>query len=151
VTDDGRATDGGNDDRDANGDGPGEAEYVLGCRFRLEPASADLRAEPSEFETTLYREADPPGEDGWLFFRDNCWRGELNDPEYVRDLTDEALGVTVLSVDFRELRTDEAYLDALKDEIAANLDLFNADDVPAVLSKYLGSSIHVRPGSDGRQ
>ena len=124
----------------------GHAEYVLGCRFRLDPAPADLRAEPAEFETKLYREADPPGEDGWLFFRDNCWRGELNDPDYLRDHTEEALGVTVLSVDFRELRTDEAYLDALKTEIAADLDLFNADSVSEVLSKYLGSSIRVVDG-----
>ncbi|WP_153188275.1 LWR-salt protein [Halorientalis pallida] len=133
------------------GDGAGDggnsptshAEYVLGCRFRLEPAPAGLRAEPAEFETKLHREADPPGEDGWLFFRDNCWRGELNDPDYLRDLTEDALGVTVLSVDFRELRTDEAYLSALKAEIDANLNLFNADSTAEVLSKYLGSSIRV--------
>ncbi|SEN01342.1 hypothetical protein SAMN05216388_1001154 [Halorientalis persicus] len=67
----------------------GAAEYVLGCRFRLDPTPAELRAEPAEFETKLYREADPPGEEGWLFFRDNCWRGELNDPEYIRDLTED--------------------------------------------------------------
>ncbi|RXK52058.1 hypothetical protein EAF64_03335 [Halorientalis pallida] len=102
-----------------------------------------MRAEPAEFETKLHREADPPGEDGWLFFRDNCWRGELNDPDYLRDLTEDALGVTVLSVDFRELRTDEAYLSALKAEIDANLNLFNADSTAEVLSKYLGSSIRV--------
>jgi hypothetical protein len=124
----------------------GAAEYVLGCRFRLDPTPAELRAEPAEFETKLYREADPPGEEGWLFFRDNCWRGELNDPEYIRDLTEDALGVTVLSVDFRELRTDEAYLTALKAEIGDDLDRFNADGVPEVLSKYLGSSIRVVDG-----
>jgi hypothetical protein len=122
----------------------GDAAYVIGCRFRLEPAARGVRADPNEFETTLYRAADPPGTEGWLFFRDNLWRGELNDPDYFRDLTEETLGVTVLAVDFRELRTDEAYLDALRAEIGANLDLFNADGVPEVLSKYLGSSIHVR-------
>jgi hypothetical protein len=121
----------------------GDAEYVLGCSFRLDPAPDDLRADPAAFETKLYRRADPPGEDGWLFFRDNCWRGELNDPEYLRELTEEALGVTVTAVDFRELRTDEGYLEALKAEIGANLELFNADSVPEVLSKYLGSSIRV--------
>lgn len=125
-------------------DGPaGHAEYVFGCRFRLEPEPADLRADPAEFETELSREADPPGEDGWLFFRDNCWHGELNDPEYFRELTEDALGVTVLSVDFRELRTDEAYLDALRAEVAANLGPFNADSTSDALSKYLGSSIRV--------
>jgi hypothetical protein len=30
------------------------------------------------------------------------------------------------------------------DESDANLGLFNADSVPAVTSKYLGSSIHVQ-------
>mgnify|MGYP006292075735 CR=1 FL=1 len=124
----------------------GHAEYVFGCRFRLDPDPPGLRAEPAEFETRLYREADPPGEDGWLFFRDNCWRGELNDPDYFRELTEDALGVTVLSVDFRELRTDGAYLDALKAEIADDLGQFNADGVPEVLSKYLGSSIRVVDG-----
>jgi hypothetical protein len=128
------------------GDPTGRAEYVLGCRFRLDPTPAELRAEPAEFETKLYREADPPGEDGWLFFRDNCWRGALNDPDYLREQTEDALGVTVLSVDFRELRTDETYLDALRAEIAADLDPFNADSTSGVLSKYLGSSIRVVDG-----
>ncbi|WP_136716091.1 LWR-salt protein [Halorientalis salina] len=136
---------------DADGDGPGDAEYVFGCRFRLDPDVGGLRAEPNEFETTLFREADPPGEEGWLFFRDNLWHGELNDPDYFRELTEDALGVTVLSVDFRELRTDQSYLDALDAEIGANLDLFNADGVPEVRSKYLGSSIRVVDDtSDGR-
>ena len=123
----------------------GDAEYVFKARFRLDPTVAGLRTEPEEFETTLFRRADPPGSDGWLFFRDNLWRGELGDERYFRELTEEALGVTVLSVDFRELRTDEAYLDALETEIGTDLDRFNADGVPEVLSKYLGSSIHVRP------
>jgi hypothetical protein len=134
---------------DADGDGPaGQAEYVFGCRFRLDPEPAGLRAEPAEFETKLCREADPPGADGWLFFRDNCWHGELNDPDYFRELTEDALGVTVLSVDFRELRTDQAYLDVLESRIAANLGLFNADSTSAALSKYLGSSIRVVEGGD---
>jgi len=133
----------------SDGDSTGDAEYVFGCRFRLDPDGAGLYAEPNEFETTLFREADPPGEDGWLFFRDNLWHGELNDPDYFRELTEEALGVTVLSVDFRELRTNPAYLDALENEIAAHLDLFNAEKVAAVRSKYLGSSIHVRTDDSG--
>lgn len=112
-------------------------------RFRLD-TPAGLRADPVSFETTLSREADEPGEEGWLFFRDNCWRGDLNDEAHFRELTEEALDVPVESVSFRELRTDEAYLEALEAEIEANLDLFNADDVPEVLTKYLGSSIHVR-------
>lgn len=130
----------------------GDAAYVFGVTLRLTPTVEGLSTDPATVETTLYREADPPGEEGWLFFRDNCWRGECNDHEYVRAEVASALdvadsdGVAVTAVDFRELRTDEAYLDALKDEIAANLDLFNADSTTEVLSKYLGSSIHVREG-----
>lgn len=133
----------------ADDDEPWTAKYVFKVRFRLEPSVVGIRADPAAFETTVYRRADPPGEAGWLFFRDNCWHGELNDPDYFRELTEEALGVTVQSVDFRELQTDEAYLDALRDEIAENLYLFNADDVSEVLSKYLGSSIRVESDPDG--
>ncbi|WP_439027266.1 LWR-salt protein [Haloarchaeobius sp. DT45] len=119
------------------------AEYVVAVRFRLEPTSADVSVTPNEFETTLLREADEPGTDGWLFFRDNLWRGSLNDPPHVRELAEDALGVTVLSVEFRGLRTDSAYFEALKAEIGDDLDLFRADSVHEVLNKYLGSSIQV--------
>jgi hypothetical protein len=122
----------------------GSAEYVFRATVRLEPERPGLRVEPNTFETVLYRTAAPPGESGWLFFRDNCWRGELNDPAYFRTETEAALGVAVDSVSFQELQTDEAYLDALKAEIAENLAQFNAESVTAVLSKYLGSSIRVR-------
>jgi hypothetical protein len=91
----------------------------------------------------MNRQADPPGEEGWLFFRDNLWRGEVNAPDHLRGLTEDALGVPIESVTFRELRTDEAYLSALEGEISEHLDLFRADDVPEVLNKYLGSSVHV--------
>ena len=121
-----------------------DARYVFAVRFRLEPATGDVSVEPNEFETRLYREADPPGEEGWLFFRDNLWRGEVNDPSHMRELTEELLDVDVESVEFRELRTDEAYYEALQDAIAENLELFNADDVPEVITKYLGSRVHVR-------
>jgi len=118
-------------------------EYVFRVRFRLDPATSGLRAEPTTFETTLYRAADPPGEPGWLFFRDNLWHGDLSDPEHFRDLTAEALGVPVDSVSFRELRIDEPALEALKGAMADDLAAFNADSVSAALSKYLGSSIRV--------
>jgi hypothetical protein len=136
-------------DRDADGTadaGEGSASYVFRVQIRLTPERADLRAEPETFETVLYREAAQPGEDGWLFFRDNCWRGELNDASFFREETEDALGVPVDSVTFQELQTDEAYLDALKAAIADDLGLFNADDVSEVLRKYLGSSIRVEDG-----
>ncbi|ELZ19539.1 hypothetical protein C477_07713, partial [Haloterrigena salina JCM 13891] len=54
----------------------------------------------------------------------------------------------VESVLFRELQVDEEYFAALKDAIADDLDLFNADNVSEVLSKYLGSSIRVTDTDD---
>jgi hypothetical protein len=128
------------------GDSRGDpsARYVFGVRFRLHPTVDGVSVDPQTFETTLFRAADPPGEDGWLFFRDNLWRGNLADPDYFRALTEDALDVPVTHVDFRELQTTEAYLDDLKAAIEADLDLFNAATVSEVLSKYLGSSIHVR-------
>ncbi|WP_267640562.1 LWR-salt protein [Haloarchaeobius amylolyticus] len=119
------------------------AEYVFAVRFRLEPTTGDVSVSPNEFETTLLRAADDPGTDGWLFFRDNLWRGEVNDPTHVRELATDALGVPVLSVEFRGLRTDSEYFAALKETIGENLDLFRADSVHEVLNKYLGSSIQV--------
>ena len=121
----------------------GTARYVFRVGFRLEPGPPDVSAEPQSFETVLSRAADPPGTDGWLFFRDNLWRGEVGDADYFRELTEEALDVPVTSVSFRELQTDEAYLDDLKAAIADDLGLFNAENASEVLSKYLGSSIRV--------
>lgn len=82
--------------------------------------------------------------DGWLFFRDRLWRGEIGDEPSFRRLASDRLGVEVVAANFRELRTDEAFLDALQSAIAADLDRFNADSVDEVLHKYLGSSVHVR-------
>jgi len=125
----------------------GAARYVFSVVVRLEPEAPDLRLDPATFETTLSREAAPPGEEGWRFFRDNCWRGELNHPEHVRELLAADLGVAVDSVGFRELRTTRGHYEALRAAIAEDLDAFNADDVDEVLKKYLGSSIHVvEPG-----
>jgi len=90
--------------------------------------------------------ASDPGADGWLFFRDRLWRGEIGDGPSFRTLASDRLGVEVVDVEFRELRTDEAYLDALEREIAADFDRFNADSVDEVRHKYLGSSVHVREG-----
>ncbi|WP_433625113.1 LWR-salt protein [Halomicrococcus sp. NG-SE-24] len=120
-----------------------DARYVFAVRFRVEPAAGGVSLDPEEFETRLSRTADPPGEEGWLFFRDNLWRGEIGDERHFRELTSEALGVTVTSVEYRALRTDEEYYEALKDEIRANLPEFKDDSVAAVVSKYLGSSVEV--------
>ncbi|KZN25396.1 hypothetical protein A4G99_02550 [Haladaptatus sp. R4] len=120
-----------------------DARYVFAVRFRLEPDVSGVSLEPQEFETRLFRRADPPGEDGWRFFRDNLWRGDVGDERYFRKLTSEALGVPVTSVEYRAFETDEEYYDALKAEIAADLATFKADSVSEVISKYLGSSVEV--------
>ena len=121
----------------------GDAEYVFSVRLDLSPADPELRLDPATVETTLFRTAADPGETGWLFFRDNLWRGEVNDPDHLRESAEDALGLEVRSVEFRELRAEAAYVEALKTEIADSLDLFNADDTAEVLKKYLGSRIHV--------
>lgn len=55
----------------------------------------------------------------------------------------DASGVSVESVSFSELRATEAYLDGLKNAIAAGLDAFNAENVSQARKTYLVSSIHV--------
>jgi hypothetical protein len=83
-----------------------------------------------------------------LFFRDTLWRGKVNDEAHLRGLVGEMLagrapggehepgrGLVVESVAFRELRADEAYLDALEEAAAADLDAFRAEDVTEVVHK----------------
>jgi len=128
-----------------------DARYVFRVRVRIEPARAAVSLEPSSAETTvtLYRDAPEPGTEGWLFFRNTLWRGAVGDDDYARRLAAEWLGVperTVEAVDFRELQTDREYLDALRTEIAADLEAFKADDVDEALAKYLGSSVRVTDG-----
>jgi len=119
-----------------------DAAYVFRVEFRLEPQ--DAAVDPERFETVAELPASEPGTDGWRFFRDRLWRGEIGDEPSLRRLASDRLGVEVVAADFRELRTDREYLDALKREIAADLGRFNADSVDEALHKYLGSSIHVR-------
>ncbi|GGN08215.1 LWR-salt protein [Halarchaeum nitratireducens] len=120
-----------------------EGRYVFGVRFRLDP-TRDVTVDPDEFETRLSRPAETPGEEGWLFFRDNLWRGDLADESHFRELTAAALGgVTVLNVDYRAFEVDAAYREAFRAAIAADLDAFRADTVDEVVRKYLGSSLEV--------
>ncbi|MFB6270097.1 MAG: LWR-salt protein [Halobacterium sp.] len=120
-----------------------EARYVFAVRFRLDPGY-EVCVDPQRFETRMERVADDPGEPGWLFFRDNLWRGEIGDHDHFRELTEDALGVPVESVEYRALETDAEYYDALREEIGAHLDLFKADSTTEVLNKYLGSSVEVQ-------
>jgi hypothetical protein len=119
-----------------------KAAYAFAVRFRLEPGRG-VSVDPETFETRLRRPADDPGDPGWLFFRDNLWRGDLADPEGFRELTADALGVPVDSVEYRALQTDREYYDALRDAVGDDLALFKADGVDEVVSKYLGSSVEV--------
>jgi len=119
-----------------------DAAYVFAVAFRLDPRDATV--DPDRFETTMEVPASEPGADGWLFFRDRLWRGEIGDEPSFRTLASDRLGVEVVSVEFRELRTDREHLDALETAIADDLGRFNAASVDEVLHKYLGSSIHVR-------
>lgn len=123
------------------------AAYVLAARLRLDPGG-DVSIEPPTVDVTVRRAAPPPGEAGWLYFRDNCWRGDLNDPGHVASRLAEEVSVRVESVTFRELRTTSAYYDALREAIAGDLDAFNAEDVDPVVKKYLGSSVHVVEPAD---
>ncbi|NIC00016.1 LWR-salt protein [Halobacterium sp. R2-5] len=120
-----------------------DARYVFAVRFRLDPEYG-VRVDPETFETRMQRVAAEPGEPGWLFFRDNLWRGDIGDPGHFRELTEDALAVDVDSVEYRAFETDREYYDALKAEIGANLDLFKADSAADVLNKYLGSSVEVQ-------
>ncbi|WP_255149082.1 LWR-salt protein [Halorarius halobius] len=119
------------------------AAYVFRVRFRVDSSDPDVSLEPATFETVLRKRAAPPGDEGWLFFRDNLWRGEVNDERHLRETASETLGVEVASVSFSELTCDAEYLAALNAEIEANLGLFNAGNAEEVVRNYLGSSVRI--------
>ena len=118
------------------------AEYVFHVRFRLD--TRRVRTEPETFETVVRLPAEPPGADGWLFFRNTLWRGEVNDEAYARELANDWLGVPIAEVSFREFECDAAYREALETEIGRTLESFNADSIEETLHKYFGSSIRVQ-------
>lgn len=125
------------------------AAYVFRVRFRLSSQS-DVRIEPETFETVLSWPAAQPGTEGWLFFRNHLWRGEVNDQQPLRDQAERALGsVAVEHIAFLELRTTREHLNALKDQIEAALErqpspFGNATSAEEVVKNHLGSAIHVR-------
>ncbi|AFZ74326.1 LWR-salt protein [Natronobacterium gregoryi] len=127
-----------------------QAHYAFRVTIRLESTTPSVSIDPATAETTVtvYRQAPEPETKGWLFFRNALWRGEVADHEHARGLAEEWLGdgFEVESVAFSELRTDEAYLEAFEDAIAADLGAFKASTVSEVRSKYLGSSIRVVDG-----
>ncbi|MFC4439175.1 MULTISPECIES: LWR-salt protein [Natrialbaceae] len=130
-----------------------DAEYVFRVTLRLEPAAESIRVDTGSAETTVTvsRDAPEPGTEGWLFFRNTLWRGEVGDQRYARRLAADWLGEplgAVESVEFREFQTDEVYFDAMKAEIASDLEAFKADNVSEVLSKYFGSSVRLPSDAD---
>jgi hypothetical protein len=119
-----------------------DAVYVFRVRFRVH-ATGDATLAPDAFETT-FRYAPPnPGSDGWQFFRNYLWRGAVTDHEHARRFVDEHVEGSVERVEFRSLRADAEYVDALRDAVAEDLGAFNAENVDGALSKYLGSSVDV--------
>ena len=119
-----------------------EGHYVFRVRFRL--ASSTVDVDPETFETVVRYPAAAPGDDGWRFFEEWLWHGDLTDERRFRDVVEGWLGVTVVSVRFSELVVDGAYLDAWTDAVASEVDRYNAASVRAVRHNHLGSSIRVR-------
>ncbi|MFB6104752.1 MAG: LWR-salt protein [Halobacteriaceae archaeon] len=116
--------------------------YTFRVRFRLDPDGVTV--DPAEFETRMARPAVDPGTDGWLFFRDNLWRGEIGDESHLASLATEALGVRVVDIEYAAFITDREHWAAFREAIAADLEAFRADDVESVITKYLGSSVELR-------
>ncbi|SDY39021.1 LWR-salt protein [Halobellus clavatus] len=118
------------------------AAYVFRVTVRLSAAS-DVTVTPDTVETVVDVEAAPPGDDGWLLFRDALWHGDVADERHARDLAASWVAAPVVDVSFSELRLDEAYRDALRAAIAANPSSFRGDHPQDVLHRHLGSSIRV--------
>lgn len=117
--------------------------YAFGVRLR--PATAaDVSLEPPTIERRCLLEAPEPGAEGWREFRELVWRGEVADPEHVRRLLADRIGIAVEHVDFRALEADPDSFERFKAAIADDLEAFNADTVSEVLSKYFGSSLEIR-------
>jgi len=118
------------------------ARYTFRVRFRLDPTAVSV--DPAEFETRMARPADEPGTDGWLFFRDNLWRGAVADEPHLASLASEALGVAVVGIEYTAFVTDRDHWAAFRAAIADDLEAFRADDVEEVVNKYLASSVELR-------
>ncbi|MGM0604318.1 MAG: LWR-salt protein [Halobacteriota archaeon] len=118
------------------------ASYTFRVTFRLDPSAG--RVDPASFETVYRRSAPEPDEaEGWRFFQEWLWHGDLNDPDQFRPIVESELGVEVTAIRFSELETDREYRTALEEAIEANLEAFNAESAGDVIHAHLGSSIRV--------
>ena len=116
--------------------------YVFRVTVRLGGAD-DVTVTPDAVETVVEVDAAPPGEEGWLRFRDTLWRGDVADERHARELAASWVTAPVVDVSFSELRLDGAYREALRDAIAAHPEAFGGDDPRDVLHRHLGSSLRV--------
>jgi hypothetical protein len=117
------------------------AAYRFAVTVRLDPEGVTV--EPATFETTVRWPAPEPGTEGWLFFRDTLWHGEISDPEPFRERLAELLGVPVRVADFRAFECTSAERSALKEAIADTPEAFRSDDPERVVQDYFGSSLEV--------
>jgi len=117
------------------------AHYRFAVTFRLR--TGELRAEPDTFETAVKKPAAEPGTEGWLFFRNTLWHGEISDPGPFKARLGERLGVDVLGADFRAFECTPDERAALKSEIGSHIDDFGADTAEAVVHYHFGSALEV--------
>ncbi|MCL9816637.1 LWR-salt protein [Natronocalculus amylovorans] len=118
-----------------------DSGYIFRVEFRLSPAIGSV--EPHRFKTVYRHPLVAPPKDGWLFFRDWLWHGELTDRAQFRPIVSDALGVTVTNVQFSEVVISQPELECLDVAIENNLNKFGPDTSTAVRHAHLGSSIRV--------
>lgn len=127
-----------------------QAAYVFDIAFRVQPADASLA--PDRFESTLRLHAPAPGEEtehiDWTFFQTRLWNGDVSDEAPLCRAASEWLDVDVVEMTFKELRTDEAYREALHEAVSEALPRFNAESADKAIRQHLGSSIHVVPAEE---
>ncbi len=117
------------------------AAYRFVVTFRL--AHDGLAVDPDTFETTVRKPAPEPGTEGWLFFRNTLWHGEISDPEPFETRLGERLGVEVLDADFRAFECAPEERAALAAAIESNADAFGADTAEGVVHDHFGSALEV--------
>ena len=124
-----------------------QAAYVFSVAFRVQPVDASLA--PDRFETTLRLHAPEPGEEtehiDWRFFQTRLWNGSVSDEPPLRHAASDWLGVEVETIQFKELRTDQEYRDALEAAVSEDLPRFNAESADEAIGQHLGSSVHIVP------
>jgi hypothetical protein len=117
------------------------AAYRFAVTVRLDHDG--LAVDPDTFETTVRKPAPEPGTEGWHFFRNAPWHGEISDPGPFEKRLEERLGVEIVECDFRAFECTPDERAALKSEIEAHIDDFGADTADGVVHDHFGSSLEV--------